>query len=71
VFERRSQRQGIGKNEKEVIEENEAKMLEIVEFSCTYGRISHERDTLEFTYQQKKSKYEGLSRQWEQSICHG
>jgi hypothetical protein len=33
------------------------KMMEIVKFSCPYGRISHRRDILERVYEEKKQKY--------------
>jgi hypothetical protein len=43
-------------------QENEERIIEILEFSCPYGRIAHERDTLEFTYNQKKAKYAELAK---------
>jgi hypothetical protein len=43
-------------------EEGEQKSAEIIEFSCPYGCISHDRDTLEKTYEAKKAKYEELAR---------
>jgi hypothetical protein len=40
----------------------ERKIIEILGFSCTYGCISHSRNTLEKTYEAKKAKYEKLAR---------
>jgi hypothetical protein len=40
----------------------EQKIIEILEFSCPYGGISHDRNTLEMTYEKKKAKYEELAR---------
>jgi hypothetical protein len=39
-----------------------SKIIEILEFSCPYGYISHDRDTPEMTYKKKKTKYEELAR---------
>jgi hypothetical protein len=35
--------------------------MEIREFSCPYGYVSHERDTLATVYEQKKAKYSDLA----------
>jgi hypothetical protein len=43
-------------------EEREQKITKIIEFSCPYGCISHDRDTLEKTYETKRAKYEELAR---------
>jgi hypothetical protein len=37
------------------------KMMEILEFSCPYGYISHGRNSLERVYEQKKQKYAELA----------
>jgi hypothetical protein len=37
------------------------RMLEILEFSCPYGYVSHERDTLAAVYEQKRAKYSELA----------
>jgi hypothetical protein len=34
--------------------------MEILKFSCPYGYVSHERDTLATVYQQQKAKYSDL-----------
>ena len=47
-------------------QENENRMLELLEFSCPYGRISHGKDTLELTYQHKKEKYASLAEELRQ-----
>jgi hypothetical protein len=39
---------------------NELKVMEILGFSCPYGYISHGRDSLERTYEEKKRKYAEL-----------
>jgi hypothetical protein len=41
----------------------EVKMMEIVEFSCPYGHISHRRNTLERVFKEKKRKYAELARE--------
>jgi hypothetical protein len=51
---RRGRREGQGQGEQEI--------TEIIEFSCPYGCVSHDRDTLEKTYGAKKAKYEELAR---------
>jgi hypothetical protein len=43
-------------------EEGEQEITEIIEFSRPYGCVSHDRDTLEKTYEAKKAKYEELAR---------
>jgi hypothetical protein len=48
--------QGMGMNEM-----NETRMIEIVEFSCPYGYISHGRDSLIKVYEEKKRKYAELA----------
>jgi hypothetical protein len=48
IFERRNPRQG---------RRDEANVLEMLEFSCSYGCISHERDSLERVYEEKQRKY--------------
>jgi hypothetical protein len=35
--------------------------MEILEFSCPYGYVSHERDTLVTACEQKKAKYGDLA----------
>jgi hypothetical protein len=50
-------REGRGREEGE-----EQKITEIPEFSCPYGGISHDRNTLEMTYEKKKVKSEELAR---------
>jgi hypothetical protein len=35
--------------------------MEILEFSCPYGYVSHERDTLATVYERKKAKYGDLA----------
>jgi hypothetical protein len=59
IFEGRTRNQkGEARSRGEQVnQENEERIIEILEFSCPYGRIAHERDTLEFTYNQKKTKY--------------
>jgi hypothetical protein len=41
---------------------NEEKVIEIIEFSCPYGRTSHGQNTLERVYEEKKRKYMTLAR---------
>jgi hypothetical protein len=41
---------------------NEEKAIEILEFSCPYGYVSHGRNTLEKEYEEKKRKYTELAR---------
>jgi hypothetical protein len=43
-------------------EGEEQKIIEILEFSCPYGYILHNRNTLEMTYEKEKTKYEELAR---------
>jgi hypothetical protein len=43
-------------------EEEERRITEILELSCPYGCISHNRNTLEKIYEAKKAKYEELAR---------
>jgi hypothetical protein len=43
-------------------EDREQNITEIIEFSCPYSCISHDRDTLEKTYETKRTKYEELAR---------
>jgi hypothetical protein len=38
------------------MERNKTRMIEIVEFSCPYGYISHGRDSLRKVYEEKKRK---------------
>jgi hypothetical protein len=40
---------------------NKGPLIEILEFSCPYGYISHERDTLKAKFEQKWQKYENLA----------
>jgi hypothetical protein len=47
--------------EREGEERGEPRIIEILEFSCPYGCISHGRNTLEKTYEAKKAKYEELA----------
>jgi hypothetical protein len=58
VFERREQAR---ERQAEGGQANGETTLELIEFSCPYGRISHGRNTLEFTYRQKKEKYASLA----------
>jgi hypothetical protein len=44
-------------------EEREKRTIEILEFTCSYGCISHERNTLEKVYEEKKAKCEELARE--------
>jgi hypothetical protein len=68
VFERRAENQGrqerqgrqAAEREEEVGRE-ETKMIEIIEFSCPYGYISHGRDSLIKVYEEKKRKYAELA----------
>jgi hypothetical protein len=39
-------------------------LLEIIEFSCPSGHISHGRDALERVYEQKKNKYADLANEF-------
>jgi ribosomal protein L27 len=41
----------------------EQRTLEILEFSCPYGCISHGKNTLEKVYEEKEAKYEELARE--------
>jgi hypothetical protein len=41
---------------------NDVNVIEILEFSCPYGHISHGRDSLERVYEEKKRKYADLAR---------
>jgi hypothetical protein len=43
--------------------ENEHELWEIIEFSCPYGYMTHERNTLEHTFQQKIQKYARLAQE--------
>jgi 3-dehydroquinate dehydratase len=43
------------------VNRNKTRLLEIIEFSCPYGHISHGRDALERVYEQKKNKYADLA----------
>jgi cystathionine beta-lyase family protein involved in aluminum resistance len=43
--------------------ENESKVMEILEFSCPYGYTSYGRDSLERVYQEKKRKHAELARE--------
>jgi hypothetical protein len=67
IFERRREtveRRNVGREGEEGgQEQRERKMMEIVEFSCPYGFISREQDTLERVYNQKKQKYAELARE--------
>jgi hypothetical protein len=56
VFEGRIQRRGRQASRDQATQENENRMLELVDFSCPYGRISHRKETLELTYEYKKEK---------------
>jgi hypothetical protein len=40
---------------------NRGQVLEILEFSCPYGYVSHERNTLEAVYDLKNTKYKRLA----------
>jgi hypothetical protein len=40
----------------EVTEENEPKVMEILEFSCSYGEISHEKNSYERIDEGRKGK---------------
>ena len=42
---------------------NGTKMMEILEFSCPYGKISRGKDALERVYMEKKRKYMDLARE--------
>jgi hypothetical protein len=63
IFERRNQKGEARSRGEQVEEENEARTIEILELSCPYGQTAHERDTLEFTYNQKKEKYAELAKE--------
>jgi hypothetical protein len=52
IFEQRDRSSRRRREERE--EEGEQKITEIIELSCPYGCISHDRDTLEKTYEVKK-----------------
>jgi hypothetical protein len=56
IFERRKQKGAARSRGEQVDQESEERTVEIIEFSCPYGRIAHERDALEFTYNQKRIK---------------
>jgi hypothetical protein len=56
VFEGKSRKRGRRSEGEEVIEEEDPKILEMIEFSCPYGHKSHGRDILKVTYQQKNEK---------------
>jgi hypothetical protein len=49
---RRGRREGHGQEEGE----GEQEITVMIEFSCPYGCVSHDRDTLEKTYKAKKSE---------------
>jgi hypothetical protein len=59
---RRGGRRRGGKEEREREEEEEQRIIEILEFSCPYGFISHDRNTLDKTYEAKKAKCAELAR---------
>jgi hypothetical protein len=56
MFERRNLKGEARSRREQVDQESQERTIEILEFSCPYGRIAHERDTLEFPYHQKKTK---------------
>jgi hypothetical protein len=60
IFEQRDRSPRRRREERE--EEGEQKITEIIQFSCPYGCISHDRDTLEKTHKAKRAKYEELAR---------
>jgi hypothetical protein len=60
---RRRGREGAGNGTGEKEGGREQRIIEILEFSCPYGYISHGRNTLEKVYEEKKAKYEALARE--------
>jgi hypothetical protein len=61
VFERKSRKRGRRSEGEEVIEEEDPKILEMIEFSSPHGHKSHEKDALKVTYQQKNERYADLA----------
>jgi hypothetical protein len=61
IFERRNQRGEARPRGKKAGQENEARTIEIREFSWPYGRRAHERRTSEFICQRKQTKYAELA----------
>jgi hypothetical protein len=57
IFERRNQKGEARSRGEQVEQENEERIIEIIGFSCPYGRIAHERDIGQLTYNQKKTQY--------------
>jgi hypothetical protein len=55
-------RGGEEEREREGEEEEKRRIIETLEFPCPYGCISHDRNTLEKTYEAKEEKYEELAR---------
>jgi hypothetical protein len=66
VFEQCSQRRKQRPEEAVPIEEEHVNIIEIIEFSCPYGRISHGQNTLELTYRHKHEKYARLAEELRQ-----
>jgi hypothetical protein len=64
VFERRTVR-GLSAphidDQEERTETNKGQMIEILEFSCSHGHISHGSDSLQRVYTEKKRKYTDLA----------
>jgi hypothetical protein len=60
VFERCSQRRRQGPEEATPMGREDANIIEMIEFSCPYGRIANGQNTLELTYRHKHEKYTRL-----------